>query len=38
LIQRLYTYEPNETKSSFIGDNTLIGLLDLITILFESDS
>jgi ubiquitin carboxyl-terminal hydrolase 34 len=38
LIQRLYTYEPNETKSSYLGDNTLVGLINLITILFESDA
>ena len=37
LIKRLYTYEPNETKTSFMGDYTLIGLIDLITIIFESD-
>lgn len=38
LIRRLYTYEPNEAKSSFFGDNTLVGFLSLVTILFESDA
>lgn len=38
LIRRLYSYEPNETKSSYLADNTLVGLLSLVTILFESDA
>lgn len=38
LIRRLYTYEPNEAKGSLCGDNTLVGFLSLVTILFESDA
>ena len=38
VIYRLFTYESTEKKSSFLDDYTLIGFIDVIKILIESDS
>ena len=38
MILRLLAYESTEKKSSFLDDYTLIGFIDVIKILIESDS